>query len=408
MKKYLSIFIGIIAIALAFGWFKIEKLPKINNQAFSVGAADSSVTPFNQIERGKVTQVKSKDEEQSRRLSRITETLEVTMLTGSIKGQAVEVSYDDTLTNPKLQEVKVGDIIVVGIIPDPVNGDSYVLIDRYRLPFLGYIALLFVILAVIFGRLRGLTSVIGLMVSIGILILFVTPNILAGKNPILVTLVGAGTIALVSMFLAHGFNRRTMLAVISTIITLGMAEVLGYFFIIGAKLIGNGSEESFFLQAGYFGAINLQGLLLGGIIIGTLGILNDITTAQSATVEELHDANKQLTFRHLYLKGSSVGREHIASLINTLVLVYVGSSLPLFLLFTINSKQLWTVLNSSTLAEEIVRTLVGSIALILAVPLSTALAAYYFTNEKPSPPKAAKDTDDYWEQATKIPQKDSI
>ncbi len=171
-----------------------------------------------------------------------------------------------------------------------------------------------------------------------------------------------------------------MIAVTSTFFALGLAEILGYFFIIGAKLLGNGSEEAYFIQAGYFGAINLQGLLLGGIIIGALGILNDITTAQSAAVEEIHGADKSLSFKQLYKKGSSIGREHIASLINTLVLVYVGSSLPLFLLFAVNSQQLWTVLNSSTIAEEIVRALVGSIALILAVPITTALAAYYFSS----------------------------
>jgi len=150
--------------------------------------------------------------------------------------------------------------------------------------------------------------------------------------------------------------------------------------VIGAKLLGNGSEQAYFIQAGYFGSINLQGLLLGGIIIGTLGVLNDITTAQAATVEEIHLANNQLSFRRLYQKGSSVGREHIASLINTLVLTYVGVSLPLFLLFSVNGQSLWTVLNSSTIAEEIVRTLVGSMALILAVPVTTVLAAYYFKN----------------------------
>lgn len=399
MKKYLYLFLGIITIGLALGILVIERMPKTNTQNFSSEAADASNTAFNEFSKGKVTEVKAKDEEQNKHLSRITETLQVNLLTGSEKGQSVEVNYDDTLSDPKIQEVKVGDEIVVGKIQTP-DETSYVLVDRYRLPYLGFVAVLFLILAVLFGRLRGLTSIIGLLVSIGILVWFITPNILAGKNPTLVTLIGAGIIALVSMFLAHGFNKRTMLAVISTLITLGIAEVMASFFIIGAKLLGNGSEEAFYLQAGYFGNINLQGLLLGGIIIGTLGVLNDITTAQSATVQEIHSVNKELTFKQLYQKGSSVGREHIASLINTLVLVYVGTSLPLFLLFTINSKQLWTVLNSSTIAEEIIRTLVGSIALILAVPIATGLAAYFFHNEKS--PMPVKDIDDYWDKAKKL------
>ena len=380
MRKYLIIFIVVTAALLAFGWYKIDKLPVTNTQSFSADAAEAGNTAFNELAKARVTEVKSKDVEQSQHLSQITETLQATFLDGSEKGQSVEVDYNDTLTDLKIQEVKVGDIIVVGKIATP-DQTSYVLVDRYRLPYLGWIAAAFLILAIIFGRLRGLTSVIGLLAGIGILLWFIVPNILAGKNPTLVTLVGAGAIALVSMFLAHGFKPRTMVAVIGTLFTLGLAQAMAYFFVLGARLLGNGSEQAYFIQAGYFGAINLQGLLLGGIIIGTLGILNDITTAQAATVEEIKKADDKLTFRQLYHKASSVGREHIASLINTLVLTYAGASLPLFLLFTVSHTQLWAVLNSSTIAEEIVRTLVGSMALILAVPITTCLAAWYFKLE---------------------------
>jgi uncharacterized membrane protein len=261
-------------------------------------------------------------------------------------------------------------------------------VDRYRLNYLYIFGGIFLLLALIFGRTRGLTSVIGLAAGIGILIFFIVPNILQGKNPVLVTLVGAGLIALISMFLAHGFNQKTALAVTSTLLTLGLAEMLANLFVNATKLLGNGSEAAFYIQAGYFGAINLQGLLLGGIIIGTLGVLNDITTAQAATVAELHSANNQLGFKQLYLTASRVGREHIASLINTLVLTYAGASLPLFILFSVSAQQLWITLNSATIAEEIVRTLVGSIALILAVPITTALSAYliHFSAGNPSSP----------------------
>jgi uncharacterized membrane protein len=383
-KKYLIIFIVVIAVILAFGWYKIDKLPKTNNQKFFVEAADPSAVPYSELDKAKVTLVSNKTEQQGSRYSRITETLEATLLTGAQKGQQVAVDQDEQLTDAKLQEVHTGDTIVVGLIKAQGQPDNYVLVDRYRLPMLEILAGAFLFLAVIFGRWRGLTSIIGLSVSIGILIWFVAPNILAGKDPVLVALVGAGTIALVSMFLAHGFNQRTMLAVISTLLTLGLAEAVAYFAVISAKLIGNGTEEAFYLQQGFIGNVNLRGLLLGGIVIGTLGILNDITTAQSSVIEEIHDANSALTFKQLYKKGSSVGREHIASLTNTLVLVYAGASLPLFLLviLTTGQHQLWAIINSESLAEEIVRTLVGSIALILAVPLATVLAACYFSRNK--------------------------
>ena len=303
MRKYLTIFIVVVAVLLAFGWYKVDTLPKTNNQKFAVEAADPSAVPFTELDKAKVTSVSNKTEEQGSRYSRITETLEVNLLDGPQKGQQVEVDQDEQLTDTKLQEVHTGDTIVVGLIKTQDQPDSYVLVDRYRLPMLGILAAVFLILAVIFGRWRGLTSIIGLSVSIGILIWFVAPNILAGKDPVLVTLVGAGSIALISMFLAHGFSKRTMLAVISTLFTLGLAETLAYYSVIGIKLLGNGSEEAFYLQQGFIGNVNLRGLLLGGILIGTLGILNDITTAQSAAIEEIHDANKTLNFKELYEKA---------------------------------------------------------------------------------------------------------
>ena len=136
------------------------------------------------------------------------------------------------------------------------------------------------------------------------------------------------------------------------------------------------------MQSGISNNINLRGLLLGGIIIGVLGILDDITTAQAAATEEIFKANRRLGFSELYSRAFSVGREHITSLVNTLVLAYAGASLPLFLLFTLHIQPWWVTLNSETIAEEIVRTLVGSMTLTLAVPITTGLAAYYYTKTK--------------------------
>ncbi len=397
MKKYINLFICLIAIVLIIGAIKINSLPKTNSQNFSAEAADQSSQAFEQLSRGKVTKVLQKDIDQNKNFSRLLQIFEATLISGPEKGKQVTINDDETLTNEKVQTVREGDVIVIGKINAGEETD-YVYIDRYRLPYLGFVGILFLALAIIFGRIKGLTSIAGLLVSVGILVWFVTPNILAGKGPVLVTLVGAGIIAIVSIYLAHGFNKRTSLAVISTLLALGIAQALAYFFVVGARLAGNASEDAFYLQAGYFGAINLQGLFLGGIIIGTLGILDDITTTQTATIEEIHTANTELSFKQLYLKGSSVGREHITSLINTLVLTYAGASLPLFLLFSVGAnKQLWVILNSGTIAEEIVRTLVGSIALILAVPISTALAAYYFNKEKVDLPEP----DRYWEDKIK-------
>jgi uncharacterized membrane protein len=181
------------------------------------------------------------------------------------------------------------------------------------------------------------------------------------------------------MFIAHGFNQRTKLSVLSTVLSLVLAVSLSYLFISLTQLFGLGQSDAFALQAGFLGNIDLRGLLLGGLIIALLGILDDVTTTQTAAIEELAKANPNLTKTELFLAGMSVGREHIASLINTLILVYVGASLPLFLLIVAATDQpLWVLLNSEYMAEEIVRALSGSVALILAVPISSVLAAGFY------------------------------
>lgn len=217
--------------------------------------------------------------------------------------------------------------------------------------------------------------------SIGVLLVFVIPSIIAGANPLLISLIGSALIACTALYLAHGFNRRTTLALLSTILTLVLSIVLAVVFVHLGKLFGMGSEEARFIQTGLSQAIDLRGLLLGGIIIGALGVLDDITTAQTAAIDELSKANHTLGFSELFASGTSIGREHIASLINTLALAYIGASLPMFVLFFVNDETpWWVILNSEFVAEEVVRTLVGSATLLLAVPISTYIAAKAFAN----------------------------
>jgi uncharacterized membrane protein len=197
---------------------------------------------------------------------------------------------------------------------------------------------------------------------------------------------GSFAIVLVSLYLAHGFNKRTSVALLSTILVLFLAIGLSFLFVSATMLHGNGSEEAIYLQINPGQNINLQGLLLGGIILGALGVLDDITTGQAAAVDEIHKANPSLSRKELYKRGLSIGHEHIASLINTLALAYAGVALPLFLLFSLNhAAPFWTLLNSEGVAEEIVRTLVGSTVLVLAVPISTHFAAYFFAKDKVDP-----------------------
>ncbi len=381
-NKAIYFIILLVTLVLFAGFYFVNRGAVLHKDDLPLDAIAPNISSFQSYSRAKVTAINTEDDEQVASLRRIVQNVTIRFLTGDNKDKEVLLDYESGFAAQKL---KANDTVVIGtmLAPQDVNQSQFVILEEYRLPKVGIVAALFLLLAVIFGRLKGFTAVVGLGFSIIVLVYFIAPGILAGQNPVIITLLGSGIIALVSIFLAHGFNQRTALAVISTLISIGLAQVIAYYAVRFVGLLGNGSEETFLLQVGSLGAFNLQGLLLGSIIIGTLGILDDVTTGQTAAVHELHQVNPELSFRQLYDKAMSIGREHIASLINTLVLAYAGAFFPLFLLIVLNNTQpLWTTLNSEFISEEIIRTLVGSMVLILAVPLSTLLASFYLKNKK--------------------------
>lgn len=254
--------------------------------------------------------------------------------------------------------------------------------EPYRLPWVFGLMLAFFVLAIIFAGRTGFTSIIGLAVSILILALFVVPMVGSGHNPLAVSLAGAVAIACTSLYLAHGFSYRTTIALLSTLVTLALSLALSILAVRLTQLAGNGAEEALYLQLGTLQDVNLRGLLLGGIVIGALGVLDDITTTQTAAINEIKRANPRIGRAQLYKAGLSVGREHIASLVNTLALAYVGASLPLLLLFWSGvDAPWWVILNNESIVEEIVRTLVGSMTLTLAVPISTWFACRFLRGD---------------------------
>jgi uncharacterized membrane protein len=326
--------------------------------------------------RGRTLEVVKEEQREVAGYPQLLQHVRVRLLSGSEGGQVVDAEYSAPAGPSQTPPLRAGERVVLAksaVGPQAV----YFVVDRFRLPSLGAILLLFFLLAALFSRIRGVTSVLGLAVSVLILARFVVPSILGGRDPLLVSLMGAVAIALSSIYLAHGFSRRTSVALVSTLVTLGIAAAMSLVFVSLTNLFGGGTEEAFYLQMGVAEELNLRGLLLGGILLGALGVLDDITTSQAAAVDEIKHANRDLGFGELYRRGLSVGREHIAALVNTLVLAYAGASLPLFLIFSLELDQpLWVTLNSEFVAEEVVRSLVGSIALILAVPITTGLAAW--------------------------------
>ena len=328
--------------------------------------------------RAEVMSILSEEETTYGSTPRTVQQVVLRIISGEDTGKELTIE-NGVLSGREDMRLKEGEKVIMEKL-QMIDGETrYLVRDKYRLPSLLWLTALFLGFGIALGRKRGAMSILGLFLSILVLTMFVVPKIIAGSNPFFISLVGAFIIATGSILLAHGVNKRTGIALASTLITLTLSIFLAFFFVTSAKLFGTGSEESIYLQFGALKNVNLRGLLLGGIIIGALGVLDDITTAQTAVIDELRRANPKMRFQELYNAGISIGREHIASLINTLALAYVGASLPLLLLFTTDTTTpLWALISSEFMAEEIVRALVGSTTLLFAVPISTWLAAWAF------------------------------
>ena len=232
----------------------------------------------------------------------------------------------------------------------------------------------FVALVVALGRWRGVRSLIGLGASLALIVFFVIPAILENEPPLLVALVGSMAVMLTTIGLAHGVGIKSRAAALGTAVSLVVTVGLALVFTDLAHLFGNTSEEANLLAAGNPG-LSLHGLVLAAMVIGALGVLDDVTVSQASTVLALRRADPTLRFGSLYREAISVGKDHVAATVNTLVLAYVGASLPILLVFAVGDVGLVDAANREAVAEQVVATLVGSIGLIAAVPITTALAA---------------------------------
>ena len=254
------------------------------------------------------------------------------------------------------------------------QAEKYVITDYSRTNYLLGLFILFSLVAVIIGRKQGLLSLAAMLITFLIIFKFTLPQILSGRSPFLITTLSCLFIIPLTFYLSHGFNKKTHISIVSTLLTLIITIIVTSISISAAKLTGYSSDEAMFLQIAS-GNINMRGILFAGIIIGFLGVLDDVTVSQANIVLELKKENLNLGTFELYKKAMKIGRDHIASMINTLVLVYAGASMPLLLLFIGNPQPFVQIINAELIADEVVRTLLGSIGLILAVPLTTFLAS---------------------------------
>ena len=299
-------------------------------------------------------------------------------------GRMVRVEETTTAGEVSLVPPQPGDRVLLQSTPGPGGEAVYYIVDHGRSRVLWLITALFAALVLFVGRWYGIRSLLGLAATYLILMRFIIPAILSGYSPLGVSLVGGVAIMASTLALAHGIDRKSSAAIGGTGLALVVIVVLSQIAIVAAKLTGLvGDEEASTVFVLFGGAIDARGLLLSGILIGALGALDDVTMTQASAVFELRDANPALHARALYERGMRIGRDHIASIVNTLVLAYAGASMPLLVILASQTEGFGMLLNREFLAAEVVRTVAGSIGIVAAVPLTTAIAAMLAAGQRP-------------------------
>ena len=307
--------------------------------------------------------------------------LELTITRGDLKDRKIIVE-NGNIPVANVVRYKLNDRLMVNRQKDPTGRDVFNIVDFIRTDTIYLLLIIFIAATILIAQLKGVLSLLSVGVTFGIIFWIILPQLSAGTNPVVVAIIGSILIIPITFYLSHGLNKKTSVAIGGTLISLIVTGILASLFINIGKLNGFSSEEAGLLATIKQGAINMKGLLLAGIVIGAVGVLDDITISQAAIVEQLSQANEKLKFRELYNRAMKIGRDHITSMVNTLILVYAGASLPLLLIFIDNPHPISEIINLEFIAEEITRTLVGSIGLILAVPITTLIACVVFKKLK--------------------------
>lgn len=349
------------AVALVLMWPSRPDPDQLSLLGFSGEVYDAKVVNL------EVTPCRGTDEDAGVSCQRV----HLELLEGPDRGDRTFIEFpSDDATAP---EVGRGDRLALNHNPESDLEFRYTFADRARLPVLGLLGVAFAAAVVLLGRMKGVAALAGLAGSFVILLGFVLPAVVDGADPVMVAVVGASSVAFLALYLAHGFGPMTHVALLGTLGSLVLTVILARIFVTAARFSGLASEEAAFLSVAG-GSIDVGGLVLGGIVIGALGAIDDMTVTQASVVSELRAADPTMSARSLLAAGLRIGRDHVASTVNTLALAYAGASLPLLVLFVLSSQSLGTIVNSEVIAVEVVRTLVGSIGLVASVPLTTWLA----------------------------------
>jgi uncharacterized membrane protein len=358
------LFLIVIAALLFLPYFSQVELPVANMSAFGSETVRAQVDEI--IEEGEIDLGGTLQRYQIAR---------VEILEGDYAGILMEIDYGRRQVLSGNTYMKPGDKILVTMGSNADNVLTAYFVDFVRVTPLLWLLAAFVVAILLISRWEGLRSLLSMAFSLYVIISYIIPHILAGEDPVRVSIIGSAILLGVTLYLTYGWNLKTHSAVLGMVFVLVITGALAWIFVAFTRLTGAGEEDALFLMQMLDSQINLRGLLLGGMIIGALGVLDDLVTTQASAVFELYGANSGLGFRGLYIASLRIGQDHVAATVNTLVLAYAGASLPMLLLFTLGRGDYSYLVNFSFVAEEIVRTLVGSLGLVAAVPLTTVIAA---------------------------------
>lgn len=361
----IPVILAAVAAILLWPYFSSAKLPDGEMSTFGEGTVRAEVLQI--IEEGTID---LGGHLQSYQIAR------VNILEGKYAGIIMEVDYGKRQVRSDDYRLEIGDPIMVSISKSPDNVVNAYFVDFIRATPLLWLFATFSISILVISRWKGLRAMLSMIFSLFVIISYIIPHILAGEDPLRVSIIGSAVLLAVTLYLTYGWNLKSHAAVLGMILVLLLTGALAALFIVITRLNGSGNENTMFLMQMLDTPINLRGLFLGGLIIGALGVLDDIVTTQASAVFELYHANPSLGFRGLYQSAMRIGQDHVAATVNTLVLAYAGASLPMLLMFSLGRGDYGYLINFSFIAEEIVRTLVGSLGLIAAVPLTTAIAIW--------------------------------
>jgi uncharacterized membrane protein len=362
-----NLFTILIAVALVLVFvFTLNKPPA--DEAPDMGYTADTVK----------AEVLSIAEEGSVQMGDVTQTYQIInlrVLEGQYEGQEFTTDYGRRYILPSDYLLRPGEKILVSVAQMP-DGNTFVhFVDFVRTNSLIILGLFFVLVCVLVSGWKGVRSLLGIGVSVLVIIYFIVPRILNGQNPIMISLLGSFFFLTVTQYLVYGWTLKTHITMTAISVAILITGLMALFFVDLVRLNGMGDENAMYILTQY-NQLNIKNLLIAGIMIGSLGILDDLVVGQTSAVIEIYRANPAMRFQQRFKRAMNVGRDHIAATVNTLVLAYLGASLSLFLLFSNSNVAFSTLMNFNYLAEEIVRSLVGTVGLFTAVPITTFIACW--------------------------------